>query len=48
MNEHNKITIEEGGTNVYANLGYTDAAEMQRKSQLAGEAGRSIKSRRLT
>ncbi len=29
-------------------LGYTDAAEMQRKSQLAGEIARAIKARRLT
>ena len=48
MNEHNEITIEEGSTNVYADLGYTDAAEMQRKSQLAGEIARAIKARRLT
>ena len=46
MNEHSEITIEEGSTNVYADLGYTDAAEMQRKSQLAGEM--AIKARRLT
>ena len=48
MNEHSEITIEEGSTNVYADLGYTDAAEMQRKSQLAGEIARAIKARRLT
>ena len=29
MNEHSEITIEEGSTNVYADLGYTDAAETQ-------------------
>lgn len=40
MNGHNESTIEEGGTNVYADLGYTNAAEMQRKSQLAGEVTR--------
>ena len=34
-------------TNVYADLGCTDAAEMQRKSQLAGEIARAIKARRL-
>jgi predicted XRE-type DNA-binding protein len=48
MNGHNEITVEEGSTNVYADLGYTDAAEMQRKSQLAGEIARAIKARRLT
>lgn len=48
MNEQTEITIEEGSTNVYADLGYTDATEMQRKSQLAGEIARAIKARRLT
>jgi len=48
MNKHNEVTIEEGSTNVYADLGYADAAEMQRKSQLAGEIARAIKARRLT
>jgi predicted XRE-type DNA-binding protein len=48
MNEINEITVEEGSTNVYADLGYTDAAEMQRKSQLAAEIARAIRARRLT
>jgi predicted XRE-type DNA-binding protein len=48
MNEHTNIPIEEGRTNVYADLGYIDAGEMQRKSQLAGEIARTIKARRLT
>lgn len=48
MNGPDDITIEEGGTNVYADLGYADAGEMQRKSQLAGEIARAIKARRLT
>ncbi len=43
-----EITVTEGSTNVYADLGYADAAEMQRKSQLAGEVARAIKARRLT
>ena len=42
------ITIQVGSTNVYADLGYADAAEMQRKSQLAGEIARVIKAKRLT
>ena len=42
------IAIEEGSTNVYADLGYADAAEMQRKAMLAAEIGRAIKARRLT
>ena len=48
MKQHSEITIEEGSTNVYADLGYADAAEMQRKSQLAAEIARAIKARRLT
>ena len=48
MNEPQEMTIQEGSTNVYADLGYTDAAEMQRKSRLAGEISRAIKARRLT
>jgi len=48
MNQNTAIAIEEGSTNVYADLGYADAAEMQRKSQLAGEIARAIKARRLT
>lgn len=43
-----EISIEVGSTNVYADLGYTDAAEMQRKSQLAAEIARAIKARKLT
>ena len=48
MGRHSQITIEEGSTNVYADLGYADAAEMQRKSQLAAEIARTIKARHLT
>lgn len=48
MNESENLIIHEGSTNVYADLGYTDAAEMQRKSRLAGEIARAIKARRLT
>jgi predicted XRE-type DNA-binding protein len=40
--------IESGSTNVYVDLGYTNAAEMQRKSSLAAEIGRAIKARKLT
>jgi predicted XRE-type DNA-binding protein len=42
------IQIEEGSNNVYADLSYSDAAEMLRKSKLAGEIARAIKARRLT
>ena len=48
MSQDTKVTIEEGSTNVYADLGYADPAEMQRKSQLAAEIARGIKARRLT
>ncbi len=48
MTQHTKVTVEEGSTNVYADLGYVDAAEMQRKSQLAAQISRGIKARRLT
>ena len=48
MTRNPESEIEEGSTNVYADLGYADAAEMQRKSQLAGEIARAIKARRLT
>lgn len=43
--------IEIGSTNVYADLGYADAAdaaEMQRKATLAAEIARGIKARHLT
>jgi len=48
MSRKTDIEIEEGSTNVYADLGYADAAEMQRKSHLAAEIARAIKARRLT
>jgi predicted XRE-type DNA-binding protein len=48
MNDGNAVLIEEGTTNVFADLGYSEAAEMQRKSLLAGEIARAIKARRLT
>ena len=48
MNGNDELTIEVGSTNVYADLGYTDAPEMQRKSQLAAEIARAIKARHLT
>ena len=48
MNRRTEVTVEEGSTNVYADLGYVQAAEMQRKSQLAAEISRAIRARRLT
>ena len=40
--------VVESSGNVYADLGYADAGEMQRKAQLAAEIARTIKARRLT
>jgi predicted XRE-type DNA-binding protein len=48
MSRKPQIAVEEGSTNVYADLNYADAAVMQRKSQLAGEIARAIKARRMT
>ena len=48
MSRISAITIEEGSTNVYADLGYANAAEMQRKSRIAAEIARAIKSRQMT
>jgi predicted XRE-type DNA-binding protein len=42
------VSIEEGTTNVFVDLGCAEAAEMQRKSLFAGEIARAIKARRLT
>jgi predicted XRE-type DNA-binding protein len=48
MKATGKIAIEVGSTNVYADLGYVDAAEMQRKAQLAAEIARELEVRQLT
>ena len=48
MDDAKRIPIEVGSTNVYADLGYDDAAGMQRRSQLAAEIARAIKARHLT
>lgn len=48
MNTDTHVPIEEGSTNVYADLGYLDAASMQRKSQLAAEIASAIGVRGLT
>jgi len=42
------MEIEEGSTNVYADLGRLDAVEMLIKAQLATKIGEIIKRRRLT
>lgn len=43
-----KIRVEEGSGNVYADLGYANAAEMQRKSMLAAEIASAINARGFT
>jgi len=48
MSRGKVIEIEVGSGNVYADLGYEHAAEMQRKSQLAAEIARAIEERQLT
>jgi predicted XRE-type DNA-binding protein len=48
MNRKTQIAIEAGSTNVYTDLGCADAAERQRKSQLAAEIARAIRARGLT
>lgn len=40
--------IELGSTNVYADLGYSDAETLQRKASFAEQIGRTIKARHLT
>ena len=42
------VAIEVGSSNVYADLGYADAAQMQRKASLAAEIARGIQARHLT
>jgi predicted XRE-type DNA-binding protein len=42
------ITIDEGSANVYADLGYPNASEMQRKSSLVAEISRVIQAGHLT
>ena len=42
------IKVEEGSTNVYADLGRPDAEEMLVKAQLATKIGETIRRRRLT
>jgi predicted XRE-type DNA-binding protein len=47
MQKENEMTIiEEGNTNVYADLGMADAEEMIVKAQLASKIGEIIKSRK--
>ena len=42
------IAIERGSASVYVDLGYTDAAAMQRKATLTALISRGIESRRLS
>ena len=43
-----QTSCESPQRSVYTDLGYADAAEMQRKAQLGAEIARAIKARRLT
>lgn len=42
------IAFEKGSTNVYADLGFSDADEMLRKAELTTEIGKIIKARQWT
>jgi predicted XRE-type DNA-binding protein len=42
------MNVEIGSANVYADLGYADAEEMQRKASLAAQIAQGIKARHLT
>lgn len=48
MNDDADVSIETGSTNVYADLGFPDAAAMLRKSQTVSEMCRTIKTRGWT
>lgn len=48
MHRITETVVEEGSTNIYADLGFANAAEMQRKSRLAAGIARAVKARRLT
>jgi len=48
MSDNAGHVIEEGSTNVYADLGFPDASAMLRKSQIVSEMSRTIKARRWT
>ncbi len=48
MTDEVVMEIEEGSTNVYADLGWPDADEMLVKAQLASRIGEIIKRRKLT
>lgn len=48
MTKEAKMEIEEGSTNVYADLGRPDADEMLVKAQLASRIDEIIKRRKLT
>ncbi len=48
LNADDTPAIHEGSTNVYADLGYPDAAEMQAKARLVTKISQTIKARQLS
>jgi predicted XRE-type DNA-binding protein len=48
MSDNASFVIDEGSTNVYADLGFPDATAMLRKAQIVSEMSRTIKARRWT
>jgi predicted XRE-type DNA-binding protein len=48
MSDNTSFVIEEGSTNVYADLGFPDASAMLRKAQIVSEMSHTIKTRRWT
>lgn len=48
MSDNAGHVIEEGSTNVYADLGFPDASAMLRKAQIVSKMSRTIKARRWT
>jgi len=48
MRDNASFVIDEGSTNVYADLGFPDASAMLRKAQIVSEISRTIKAGRWT
>jgi len=48
MSDNASFVIDEGSTNVYADLGFPDASAMLRKAQIVSEISRTIKAGRWT
>jgi predicted XRE-type DNA-binding protein len=48
LKEYEMIKIEKGSANIYEDLGFADASQMQVKATLAAKIGEIIKHRHLT